>query len=838
MSENEDKHINDIEKKDIANTLAEEKDDKKLLIPDIIPILPVKNTVAFPGTIMPINVVREKSNRLLDYVLTGEKIIGVVAQQTDRIEDPMLGDLYRIGTVCQILKMLKLPDNTQTIIVHGICRFGIDELTQTQPFWKARIVASYDNEERTAEIDALVHNVRHVANSVMERSPNVPEEAVQILHSIEDPSGLADFLAANLSLSLVHKQELLETLGVYDRLIKVNVALASQLEVLDLSEKLQTQVREQIDKTQKEYYLQEQLRAIRKELGEGDEQDHRTSELNKIKKNIEEAKMPKAVETEAKRELDRMSNISQASPEYSVSLDYVNWLCELPWSVSTEDTIDIEDARKILDEDHYDLDTVKKRILEYLAVRKLNPDTKGPILCFVGPPGVGKTSLGQSIARAIGRKFIRMSLGGVRDEAELRGHRRTYIGSMPGRILQEIRKAGSNNPVFMLDEVDKLGNDFRGDPSSALLEILDPAQNSTFTDNYLSVPFDLSGVAFIATANYIDAVPHALRDRMEIIEIDGYTRGEKLEIAKSYLVPRQIKENGLRASIIKFKPDALKKIISGYTRESGVRNLEREIGSICRAAAVRFASKKKKKFTIVSADIEKYLGPVEYESEVAMRTSVPGVVTALAYTPVGGEILFVEVTRMPGNGNLILTGQVGDVMKESAHAGFSIIRSRGSEWGISDELLSAVDLHIHVPAGAIPKDGPSAGAAMLSAMVSSLTDKAARSDVAMTGEITLRGLVLPVGGIKQKVLAAYNAGIRTIILPERNNKDLVEIPAEIKKQIKFIPVSEINQVLKVLFKKATAKKSTKKKPAKSKPANSKVKKKLNQHATRQRIAAR
>ncbi len=770
--------------------------DDQAKMPDEVPLLPVKNMVAFPGTIVPLTVAREKSQRLLDAVLIGDKLIAVVAQRNDRIEDPQINDIYRIGTVCRVLKMLKMPDNTDSIILHGVCRVGIEELTQSQPFWKAKIHAAFDSPEITPEINALMHDIRDVAAKVIEHSPNVPDEAQMILNNIEEPGKLADFLAANISLGLIHRQELLETFDVKGRLIKVDAALRSHLEVLELSDKLQSRVRDQIDEHQREYYLREQLKAIRTELGQD---ESRSGEIQKLELKIKQAKMPAPVETEAIHELERLNNISQGSPEYSVAHDYIEWLCELPWSIHTDDRLDIRKAKKILDEDHYGLAKVKRRILEFLAVRKLKPTGKGPILCFVGPPGTGKTSLGRSIARAMGRNFIRMSVGGVRDEADIRGHRRTYIGSMPGRIIQEIKKAKSNNPVFMLDEVDKIGNDFRGDPASALLEVLDPQQNDTFTDHYLSVPFDLSKVLFITTANYMDPIPIALRDRMEVLELSGYTHGEKLAIAKAYLIPRQIDENGLTRKILAFADDALDLIISSYTREAGVRNLEREIGSICRACAALYAAGSKRKFVIHAKDVHQYLGPVRFESEVAQRTSMPGVVTALAFTPTGGEILFVEATKMPGNGNLILTGQVGDVMKESAHAGFSLIRSHSEDWGITDKSLGSLDLHIHVPAGAIPKDGPSAGVAMLIAMLSILTDRPVSHDLAMTGEITLRGLILPVGGVKEKVLAGYRAGIRKILIPARNQKDLIEIPAEVKKRVKFIPVSDIRQALRYVF---------------------------------------
>jgi len=607
---------------------------------------------------------------------------------------------------------------------------------------------------------------------------------------------LADFLAANLNISVEQKQDILETIDVRKRLQKVSSAIANQLEVLELSSKIQDQVKESISKTQRQYFLQEQLKAIQKELGQADQ---RTGELEELRKRVEDAHMPEEAYKEAQRELDRMSKIPLASPEYSVARDYVDWLCVIPWEKQTKDTLDIKKAKKILDADHYDLEKVKKRILEFLAVRKLKPDGKGPILCFVGPPGVGKTSLGKSIACALGRKFIRLSLGGIRDEAEIRGHRRTYIGAMPGRIIQGIRKVGVNNPVFMLDEVDKIGQDFRGDPASALLEVLDPEQNNSFVDHYLDVPFDLSKAMFIATANYMVPVPPALQDRMEVIELPGYTQREKLQIAKRYLVPKQLDENGLKKSDLMFTNSAIEMIIYSYTREAGVRNLEREIGNICRAVAAKKAAGSRNKFKITERNVSKYLGPIKFEPETALRTSVPGVATGLAYTPAGGEIIFVEATSMPGKGELILTGQIGDVMKESAQAAFSLLRSRSEKLGIDPESLQKKDFHIHVPEGAVPKDGPSAGVAIFSALVSLELNIPIRSDVAMTGEITLRGLVLPIGGVKEKTLAAKRAGIKNVILPARNKKDLVDVPADVRRTVKFHFITNVDKLLKVVL---------------------------------------
>ena len=770
--------------------------DDDVQIPPTLPVLPIRETVAFPGTVMPLNVRREKCKRVLDLALAGNRLIGVFTQRSPEQEDPRLDDLHRIGTACRILKMFKLPDGTETVLVHGIARVGLEKLVTETPLLEATVHAYEETVDVTVEIEALVHNVRQAAERIIELSPNVPDDARIVLRSIEKPGGIADFLAANLPLGVVHKQELLETFDVVHRLRKVNAALAGQLEILELSQKIQSQVRSQVDQSQREYYLREQLKAIQQELGT---EDARTSEVEKLREKVREAKMPESVQKEAEREIDRVTNIPQASPEYSVAMDYIAWLCALPWQRCTEDQDDIARAQEILDADHFGLAKIKKRILEFLAVRQLKPDGRGPILCFAGPPGVGKTSLGRSIARALGRKFIRVSLGGIRDEADIRGHRRTYIGAMPGRIIQEIRKAASNNPVFMLDEVDKIGQDFRGDPASALLEVLDPEQNSTFVDHYLDVPFDLSRVLFIATANYMDEIPIPLRDRMEVIKLSGYTRREKLEIAKQYLVPRQREENGLGPAQLTFSDDVITRIIGGYTREAGVRELERKIAAVCRSRAVSIVRDEGHSATVTVENLSDDLGSVDYESEIASRTAVPGVVTGLAFTPVGGEILFVEATRMPGNANLNLTGQIGPVMRESAQAAYSILRSRAQELKIDPEQIAGQDFHIHVPAGAIPKDGPSAGAAMLTALVSLLTDRTVDPKTGMTGEITLRGSVLPIGGVKEKVLAAHRAGLTRVILPQRNAKDLQDLPDEVRDEIEFVFVKTIDDVHQAVF---------------------------------------
>ncbi len=769
-------------------------DDQKFRQPDIIGILPVRNVVVYPGTVTPLAIGRKRSKALLADTTHHESVIGLLTQRNPNVDMPTFNNLYSVGTTASVLKVIKLPQGSMHIVVHGIARFKVIERLSTKPYLKVRIKYLDVKVRMTKKLQALIVSVRQAANRVIALSPNVPEEASVLLENIENPSALADFLAANLSLDIAKKQQLLEELDATKRLEQISVILAHQLEVLELSHKIQGRVRESIDKNQREYFLQEQLKAIQTELGQ---KDLRTEELKQIGQNIAKAKMPEKVEAEALRELDRLSKIPPASPEYSVIRTYLDWVCELPWSIQTKDQLDINKAQRILNNDHYDLAKVKKRILEFLAVRKLNPTGKSPILCFVGPPGVGKTSLGKSIARAMGRKFVRISLGGIRDEADIRGHRRTYIGALPGRIMQELRKCSSKNPVFMLDELDKIGSDFRGDPASALLEVLDPEQNFSFTDHYLDQPFNLSTVMFIGTANYTEPVPPALRDRMEVIELPGYTETEKLKIAKKYLIPRQLKEHGLSKNRCTIKDDATLAVIQGYTREAGVRNLERNIAAVCRAVATEIAKGKKRRATISKKDLTQILGPAQYESELALRTGISGVATALAFTPVGGELLFIESASMPGKGQLQLTGQIGDVMKESAQAAFSIVKANAKKLNIEDDKFSKFDYHIHVPAGAIPKDGPSAGVAIFTSLVSLLLDKPTRPDVAMTGEITLRALVLPVGGLKEKVLAAKQGGIKTVILPARNKKDIPDVPAEAKKGLKFKFVKNTDEALKI-----------------------------------------
>ncbi len=774
------------------------KNDKsikdRMFIPAELPVLPLRGTVAYPDLVMPLIVGREKSIRLVDEAMSKDKMIAIITQKNPDIEEPDAEDLYTVGTVATIMKMVKMVDGSQRVVIQGLCRCKVIEFTESEPNIKASILPIFEDYQKDIEIDAMYINLKNLYRKAIEMAPYLSSELAQIASKVENPGNLADLIASTINISVIEKQEILEKIDLKERLKKATIYLNREVETLELSSKIQSHVKEGIDKTQREYYLREQLKAIQKELGESDD---KINEVDELKKKIKEARMPDDVRKVADKELDRLSKMSSMSAEYTVSRTYLDWLTELPWSKATEDNLDIDGASKILDEDHYDLEKVKKRILEYLAVRKLKADMKGPILCFVGPPGVGKTSLGKSIARALGRKFMRMSLGGIRDEAEIRGHRRTYVGALPGRIIQGIKKAGSNNPIFMLDEVDKIGMDFRGDPSSALLEVLDPEQNFSFSDHYLEVPFDLSKVMFIATANMLDPIPPALKDRMEVLELPGYTEEEKLMIARQFLIPKERSEHGLLEDHIEFEDEALKVVIRSHTRESGVRNLEREIAAICRAVAKDVAQGKTDKQTITADSIHTFLGPIKFFSEVAERTKYSGVATGLAWTPTGGDILFIESTKMRGKGGLSLTGQLGDVMKESAQAALSYIRSKYGDYKIPEDFFEKNDLHVHVPQGAIPKDGPSAGITMLVSLVSLLTDKPVRNDVAMTGEITLRGLVLPVGGIKQKVLAARRAGIRNIVLPKLNEKDLEEVPESIKDGMDFKFIERMDEAIDI-----------------------------------------
>jgi ATP-dependent Lon protease len=771
--------------------------DDKVVIPEELPILPLRGTVLYPDLILPIMVGRKKSVKLIDDAMDSDRIIGVITQKRSEIEDPKESDLYSVGVAALILRMIRELDGSQRVIVQGVSRMKVREYIQREPYFKARSEVIDEGLVQGVEIDALMMNLKNLFSRAVELAPYLTSELGTMVSNIKSPSILADLIASNLNISTTEKEGILETFDVRERLSKVHLFLNKEVQVLELGNKIQSQVKEDMDRTQREYYLREQLKAIKKELGELDEH---STEIKELKEKIKKAKMPPEALTAAEKELDRLSKIPPASAEYTVARTYLDWLSELPWSETTEDNLDIDNAQKTLDEDHYDLEKVKKRILEYLAVRKLKADMKGPILCFVGPPGVGKTSLGKSIARTMGRKFIRISLGGVRDEAEIRGHRRTYVGALPGRIIQGIKKAGSNNPVFMLDEVDKIGMDFRGDPSSALLEVLDPEQNFSFSDHYIDVPFDLQKVMFITTANVLDTIPPALRDRMETLELPGYSEDQKMMIAKEFLIPKQVNEHGLSEELIEFQDSALQIIISSYTREAGVRNLEREIATICRGVAKEVARGIKEKVAIVPDNLHKFLGPVKFFPEVAERTSDPGVATGLAWTPTGGDIIFVEATKMRGEKGLTLTGQLGDVMKESAQAALAYVRSKSKELGIEEDFFEKNDIHIHVPAGAIPKDGPSAGITMFVALTSLLTNKPVRSDIAMTGEITLRGLVLPVGGIKEKVLAGMRAGIRTIILPKKNEKDLEEIPEHIRDQLNFKFIQRMDEAIELALK--------------------------------------
>jgi ATP-dependent Lon protease len=769
--------------------------DLPVEIPDVIPILPLRNSVLFPGSIIPIDVGRRKSVRLVEDAISKERpVIGILTQKDARTEDPNEEDMYRVGCAARILKVIKLAKDNFSVILQGVTRVSVQSFEGTEPFIAARVDARPDPTTTDVELDALVMNLKDIAKRVVKLMPELPKEAGALVDSVTEPGHLADLITSNLELEVAEKQEILETYDLKTRMRKVLQFLSRQLEVLKVRERINTQVQEEMGRNQREYVLRQQLKAIKDELGELDDSG---SDLEEFKEKIATARMPEEAEKAALKQYDRLKSMQPSSAEYTVTRTYLEWLVELPWSISTEDHIELDEVRKVLNEDHYDLEKVKKRIVEYMAVRKLKNDKKGPILCLSGPPGVGKTSLGRSVARAIGRKFVRVSLGGVRDEAEIRGHRRTYVGSLPGRVIQGIKKAGTNNPVFVLDEIDKLGHDFRGDPASALLEVLDPEQNNTFSDHYLEVPFDLSKVMFIATANQLDPIPWALRDRLEIIELPGYTRQEKSKISRQFLVPKQLDDHGLKTDQCEITDDAVFEIIDSYTREAGVRNLEREIGSLCRGVAVKVAEgSAKEKESITSKEVPEYLGPTKYVSEVADRTSEPGVATGLAWTSVGGDILFIECTRMPGKGKLTLTGQLGDVMKESVTAALSFIRSRAPNLGLeTGNLIENMDIHVHVPAGGIPKDGPSAGVTMYTALVSLLLGVPVRPDVAMTGEITLRGNVLQIGGVKEKLLAAHRAGIKRVIIPERNMKDLVDVPDEVKQEIEILPVKRMDEVL-------------------------------------------
>ena len=783
------------------------------------PVMPLRNTVLFPQQVIPIYIGREKSLKLIEDLGSGDKHIVVVAQEDGSIEDPKPEDLYAYGTLGVVLKVFDMPDNSKSAIVQGIERVKLLSFGEPNPYYKVVVEKVSDQPIKDdLEVEALSKNLRNTFTELIQVAPNLTEEHSGMLSNIQKPSRLADRAVSLLTVPNQEKQDVLEELDVKSRVEKTITLLTREIQRIKLGEEIQTEVHDEISKTQREYYLREQMKAIKRELGE----DEETVDIKELEDRVKAAKLPEEAEKVAMKELERLSRIPTQSPEYSVSRPYIEWLADLPWSNSSEDQIDVKKAEKILDEDHYGLEKVKERILEYLAVRNLkqerNPDkvVRGPILCFSGPPGVGKTSLGKSIARAIGREFVRMSLGGVRDEAEIRGHRRTYIGALPGRVIQSMKKAGTNNPVFMLDEIDKLGSDFRGDPSSAMLEVLDPEQNDAFSDHYLEVDFDLSKVMFITTANYQDAIPPALRDRMEILDFSGYIEDEKIKIAQQHLIPKQIEENGLNKKEVSLDKAAISELVRSYTRESGVRNLEREIANVLRKVARDLVEKTIKKIRVTSKKVIEYLGAPRFYSEIAERTTKPGVVTGLAWTAAGGDILFIESSKMKGKGGLTLTGQLGDVMKESATAALTYVRAHTDILGIPDDFHEKTDIHVHVPAGAIPKDGPSAGVSMFTSIVSLMTGKPVKAKVAMTGEITLRGNVLPIGGVKEKVTAAHRSGIKHIILPDHNKKDLEDIPEHIKKDLNFYFAKEIMDVIDVAIpglngrKKRTPRKTTSK----------------------------
>jgi len=792
----------------VLNKDSEEKEKvEENTVPEELAILPLRGVVVYPLTFQALNVGQPRSIQLVDDATLSKKPIGLVVSRDADLEEPGPEDVYETGVAATIHRMIKAPDGTIRLLVQGIERIRIDEWTGDDPYLRARVTVLPDEVEESLEVEALMRNATDLLRRLVSLVSQLPDELLMAAINLDDPRQLVYFIATNIRMELPDAQAILEIDSVREKLFKLTNILTKELEVLELGRKIQTEAQSEMEKMQRDYFLREQLKAIKKELGEEDEQ---TLEIEEYRKKIVEAGMPEEAEKEAHRELSRMEKMPPQAAEYSVIKTYLDWLTDMPWQVATEDQLDIVHAREVLDEDHYDLEDIKERILEYLAVRKLKQDRReereqqeptdnireereGVILCFVGPPGTGKTSLGRSIARALGRNFIRMSLGGMRDEAEIRGHRRTYIGAMPGRIIQSLKRAGTRNPVFMLDEIDKVGSDWRGDPSSALLEVLDPEQNRDFRDHYLDVPFDLSQVMFITTGNMLSPIPAPLRDRMEILDLDGYTEEEKVRIAQEYLLARQIRENSLRSEEISFEDGAIRAIIRDYTREAGVRNLERQIGTVCRKIATKVAADESLSFHIAAEDLVDYLGKPRFYFEAAQRTELPGVATGLVVTPSGGDITFIEATKMRGSKQLILTGKLGDVMKESAQAAVSYVRSKATELGIDESVFAKSDLHIHVPAGAVPKDGPSAGVTMAAALVSLLTNRSIRSDVAMTGEITLRGQVLPVGGIKQKVLAASRVGIGTVILPERNEPDLEDIPQEIRDEMNFVLIERVDQ---------------------------------------------
>jgi ATP-dependent Lon protease len=787
--------------------MQKEPEKDLFTLPDTLPLLPVKDIVVFPYMVLPLFITREKSVKALEAALSKDRLIFLVAQKDIAEEDPAPEDLYPIGTVALVMRMLKLPDEKIKILVQGLSKASIKEIVQTTPHVSVKVENIKDPfvTEITLETEALMRNIKEQLERIVSYGKLLSPDLMFILESVDDPGRLADLVASNLDLTVEKAQEILEVLDPIERLKALGEVLGKEVQVLTMQAKIQSQARDEMSRTQREYFLREQMRAIRSELGEEDE---RAKEFRDLRRKIKKAKMPPEVEKEVLRELDRLEQMHPDAAEASMVRTYIDWLIDMPWSKSTKDNLDLKKAKQVLDEDHYNLEKVKERILEYLSVNKLKKKMKGPILCFIGPPGVGKTSLGKSIARALERKFVRISLGGIRDEAEIRGHRRTYVGALPGRIIQSIKQAGSNNPVFMMDEVDKIGIDFRGDPASALLEVLDPEQNNAFSDHYLNVPYDLSQVMFITTGNITDPIPSALKDRMEIINIPGYTEIEKLKIATTYLLPRQMEENGIDPKVFDISNGAILQIISQYTQEAGLRNLERELASVCRKVARKVAEGKKEKTKINAKNLHQFLGPPYFLPDEEREQNEVGVATGLAWTEMGGEILQVEASTTPGKGALILTGHLGDVMKESAQAALTYARSRGKAYRIRPDDLNNREIHIHVPAGAIPKDGPSAGITMAVALISTLTGVAVKKDVAMTGEITLRGRVLPIGGLKEKALAALRNHIKDIIVPYQNKKDLSDLPVYLRKKMEFHLVKHMDEVLKIaLAPKRTRKRS-------------------------------
>jgi ATP-dependent Lon protease len=762
----------------------------------LLPILPLRETVVFPSSMTPLAIGQERSIRLVDEAVDANKTIALVTSRSREEEAENAEDLYEVGTAAVVHKMVRVPDGTLRVLVQGLERVKLGTVEQTEPYLAGLFTKLPDVPGREMEVEALAHTVESLFGRIISMAPYLPEELLLAAANAESPSGLANLIGSTLRLSTEQKQELLEAVDVEERLRKLTAMLSRELEVVELGTKIQSQVHEEMDKSQREYFLRQQLKAIQDELGEGDEQQ---AEITELRSRLEEAKLPEEPERAARRELDRLAKLPPAAAEYGVIRTYLEWLISVPWTETTEDDLDLGAARAILDEDHYDLEKVKERILEHLAVQKLTNKLSGPILCFVGPPGVGKTSLGHSIARALGRKFVRVSVGGVRDEAEIRGHRRTYVGAMPGTIIRALRDAGTKNPVFMIDEIDKMGADWRGDPSSAMLEVLDPAQNSSFRDHYLDLPFDLSQVLFICTANQLEPIPGPLRDRMEIIPVAGYTEDEKVGIARTYLVPKQLEAHGLDKKRVTISENALRHVVREYTREAGVRNLDRELAAICRKVAREIAEGKRKGARVDERRVRAWLGAPRFRAEVRRRTSDPGVATGLAVTPVGGDVLFVEATAMPGSGRLTITGQIGDVMRESAQAALSWVRVHATQLGLASDWFEERDVHIHVPAGAVPKDGPSAGIAMATALSSLAMDVPVSEDVAMTGEITLTGLVLPIGGVKEKVLAAERAEISTVILPRQNEPDLDELPKDVRSSMNFVLADRIEEVLEAAF---------------------------------------